>query len=94
MTEKCNCFDDNLALVKEHALKQIPEGAIDVDVRWASYSYFLSGDYSPVNPKVNVEYRQAKTKGGHRTNLTKDQVSMVASFCCYCGRKLKKSAKE
>lgn len=90
---KCTCFDDNLKIIKEKIGAQIPEGSIDVDINWDGYAYFMSGDYSPVNPKVNFEYRVPKTKGGHRKNLTKTQVYLYASFCCYCGRKLKKAEK-
>jgi len=93
MSDKCECFKDKLVLVEGHVNGKLPEGAHDLKVSWEGYSYFFSGDFSPVNPKVNIEYRKTKKNGDPAKSLTKDSISMIASFCCYCGRKLKKGEK-
>lgn len=92
MTDKCSCFDDNLNRIKDHVLKQIPQGSKDIDFNWQNHTFFINGgDYSPVNPKVLIEYREPKKQGGHKTNLTKKEMSMIADYCCFCGRKLCKN---
>ncbi len=92
-TEKCTCFDDLLKELEVPIRKSLPEGVIDVAISWKDYAFFMSGDYSPVNPHVKYEYRFPKKGGGHRANLTKKEVTMTASHCCYCGRKLNKADK-
>ena len=90
MSEKCECFDEMLNVVKEKVV--IPEGSKDVSFQFEGYAYFLGGgDFSPVNPRVLFEYRQPKKEGGHRVNKTKGDVIVSAKFCCYCGRKLRGS---
>ena len=89
---KCTCFEDNLKLVKDAVIEQMPDGCIDLDVRWQNSVFFISGgDYSPVNPRVLAEYRLPKKGGGHRSSLKKLEQSLLANFCCYCGRKLNKN---
>ena len=91
---KCSCFEDNLSRVKGHLIEQkvIPEGAIDVDVKWKERIYSLSGsDIAPVNPKIEFEYRAPKKAGGHVKNIRKDDVAIYANYCCFCGRKYQKS---
>ena len=91
---KCNCFSENLEKVKEKVIKDMPKGASDINIWWDGGSLFFSGDYSPVNPKINTSYRAKKKSGEPAKNLTKSSLSLFAEFCCYCGRKLKKSGKE
>lgn len=95
MSDKCNCFDEKLELIKEKVLEQVPEGSEDVKVEYENRTFILSAnsDYSPVNPKVKFEYRKPKKGGGMAKSLTKDSVIMVADFCCFCGRKLNKNNK-
>ena len=86
---KCNCFEERLESVKPKIMAQIPTDAIDVDVEWENYSFFFGGgDYSPVNPQVKIEYRPLKKDKSPAKNLKKDTVSLLASHCCFCGRKL------
>ncbi|WP_288985812.1 hypothetical protein [uncultured Pseudoalteromonas sp.] len=90
MKDTCNCFTENLERVKNHLTESgaIPEGSIDIDVRWQNQVFILSeGDFSPVNPKINFEFRVPKKGGGHARNLRKSDISIVATHCCYCGRK-------
>lgn len=90
MKDTCNCFTENLERVKNHLTESgaIPEGSIDIDVRWQNQVFILSeGDFSPVNPKINFEFRAPKKGGGHARNLRKSDISIVATHCCYCGRK-------
>ena len=89
----CNCFKDRLKGVEPKILSQIPDGAIDIDIRWQNYSFFFGGgDYSPVNPKINIEYRAIKKNGAPAKNLKKSDVSIIADYCCFCGRKLDKDS--
>lgn len=88
--ESCSCFEERLNAVKNHVSSQLPNGAVDISFSWKDQQFFLSSDneYSPVNPRVAVEYRKPKRGGGHHKNLSKDEITMTASHCCYCGRKL------
>lgn len=93
----CSCFTENLERVKSrlHEQGEIPEGAIDVHVGWQGQIFMLSGgDYAPVNPKIEFEFRKPKKHGGHTRNLSKQDVSICANYCCFCGRKYKKNDKE
>ncbi|MBE0379209.1 hypothetical protein [Pseudoalteromonas prydzensis] len=90
MKNTCNCFTENLERIKNHLTESgaIPEGAIDIDVRWQNQVFILSDrDFSPVNPKINIAFRAPKKGGGHARNLCKNDVSIMATHCCYCGRK-------
>lgn len=88
MTDNCNCFSDQLNRVKKHVELRIPDGATELNFEWDGYSFIIGGDYSPVNPKVNYSFRKKKNNGQPAKSLTKDSVSLLASYCCYCGRKL------
>ncbi|MCQ8881702.1 hypothetical protein NQS96_07820 [Pseudoalteromonas shioyasakiensis] len=93
MENQCNCFDDNFERIKNHLIETgaIPEGAIDIEFEWQGRAFILSaGDFSPVNPKINFQYRAPKKGGGHARNLRKSDVSIFATHCCYCGRKYNK----
>lgn len=87
-TEPCKCFDEMLEKVRPKIMESIPDDSIDVEIRWQNYGYNLSGtDTSPVNPNILYEHRLAKKDGGHRRNLSKHEVFLTASYCCFCGRK-------
>ena len=89
---KCKCFSEMLEKVKPQIEKAIPEGSADIDVSWQNLAFFPSGgDFAPVNPRVEVEYRKPKKGGGHAKNFTKDSVSILCNFCPFCGRKFEKS---
>jgi len=91
----CKCFSNMLDKVKEQLMPQIPEGATEVDFRWQDATFFLDGgDYSPVNPKVQVKYRKPKKGGGHAKSVTKDSISILCTYCPFCGRKLDKDSEK
>jgi len=86
----CNCFAENLEKVKKIVVERVTGDAKvlpeDFDIRWDNYVYFLNGKSRvPVSPKVRWEYRKAKKGGGLTKNITKDDASVYARFCPYCG---------
>lgn len=88
---KCNCFSEYLEKVKEQVIPQIPEGSDEVHFNWQNRVFLISGkDYSPVNPKVEIEYRKPKRGGGFAKGMTRDTVSIMANYCAFCGRKYQK----
>ncbi|MBY7811632.1 hypothetical protein KW448_08230 [Vibrio fluvialis] len=90
---KCNCFSENLQKIKDKVIEKLPEGALDVNVEWEGYSFFFSGDYVPVNPRISIEYRKAKKDGTPAKNLTKESVGMLCKYCPFCGRELGQDSK-
>lgn len=88
---KCNCFSEYLEKVKEQVIPQIPEGSSEIHLDWQNRVFLISGaDYSPVNPKVEIEYRKPKKGGGFAKGMTRDTVSVMMNFCPFCGRKYQK----
>ena len=88
----CKCFSENLERIREKVKDQIPADAADLSVEWENAAFFPGGgDYAPVNPRVRIEFREAKRGGGYRKNLTRDSVSMLCNFCPFCGRELGKN---
>tara|TARA_Y100000588_G_C13641807_1_gene664082 strand:+ start:304 stop:606 length:303 start_codon:yes stop_codon:yes gene_type:complete len=90
----CNCFNENLERVKNHLNEKgkVPEGAIDVDFRWQGQAFLLTqSDYAPVNPKVEAKFRAPKKGGGHARNMSKLEISLMATHCCFCGRKYQRN---
>ncbi|TVP11762.1 hypothetical protein [Shewanella sp. KCT] len=88
---KCNCFDDILKRYQEKVKQSIDPRATELEVSWDGYCYIINGgDYSPVNPKINVSYRGVKTNGEPCKAKTKDQARIIADYCPFCGRKLAK----
>lgn len=87
-TKKCTCFSDTLARAKEHFKKQLQGEVTEFDAGWKDYSYFLSGDFCPVNPSIELTYRELKRNGEPKTNLTKKLVKVTCTYCPMCGRKL------
>ena len=87
----CNCFKERLALIKEHVSKNLTEFEIStLSLEWKGYSFFMDGkDHIPVNPRVNIEYRTKKRNGDIAKSKKKDNVSMMARYCPYCGRDTK-----
>lgn len=86
--EKCNCFDDLLSRAKVELRKQVNDDVTEFDAKWINYSFFMSGDHCPVNPKIELTYREIKRSGEPKANLTKKQISILCSHCPMCGRKL------
>lgn len=89
MSEKCNCFEETLEELKTEMMKKIPENATDVEFSWENEALFFSGDRVPVNPRVNITYRKMKTDNTPFKSLSKENVSILCSYCPFCGRKLK-----
>ena len=91
MSDKCNCYEEKMKLAKPKIMENIPKKATDVRINWDGYSFFLNGDYSPVNALIKVEYRGVKKNGDPKVNLTKFENYIVFNYCPFCGRELKKS---
>jgi hypothetical protein len=91
MSDKCTCFEDKLNEITKELESNMPQGAQQLDVQWADSVFFIGGDYSRVNPQIKYEFKKKKTNGELAKSFTKDKVSLVADYCCYCGRKLGKS---
>tara|TARA_R110000772_G_scaffold24212_4_gene64132 strand:- start:1079 stop:1558 length:480 start_codon:yes stop_codon:yes gene_type:complete len=83
----CKCFEESLKRVKEHVFNKLDGTSFkDLKVDWVGYSYFLDGKpHVPVNPKVSIEYRGFKKNGDPKANLTKDDVTIMARYCPFCG---------
>lgn len=92
-TKKCTCFDDKLDVAKEHFGRVMQGDVTELDARWKGYSY-LSGDYCPVNPSIELTYRELKRNGEPKANLTKQLVIITCEYCPWCGRKLEKGREE
>ena len=84
----CNCFEEALEGAKKHLVSKLPEGATEFSADWKGGVFFFSGDHVPVNPAVSYEYRAVKKDGTPAKNLTKNSLTLLASHCPYCGRKL------
>ena len=82
---KCNCFEKSLEQVKKHVLDHI--GAVtEFEAEWVGSSFFLDGkDHVPVNPKVKYEYRGLKKDKTPKANKTKDEITLMARYCPFCG---------
>lgn len=92
---KCKCFSEMIDKVRPQIMEAIPKGSVDIDISWQGMVFFPSGgDYAPVNPRVEVEYRKPKNGGGHAVRFTKDSVSILCNYCPFCGRKLMKNKEE
>ena len=90
----CNCFSERLDLAKKRIESKLPSGSDYIKIKYRDEVYFFSGDFSPVNPVIEISYKLKKKDGTMAKNSTKDSVSMLADFCCFCGRKLDKQDKE
>lgn len=94
MSVKCDCFKEKIQLVKDKVGETLPEGIKNFEIRWNNEVWIIDGrDSSPVNPQVKYEYHLPKKGGGYRVNKTKKEVSLMAKFCCFCGRKYEVKSK-
>ena len=89
----CNCFDEVLLKMKKKVFEKLDGTPFkDLEVKWKDYSFFLDGKpHVPVNPKIKIEYRRFKKNKEPMVNLTKDEVSIIARFCPFCGEDTKES---
>lgn len=88
----CDCFKEKLKLVTEHIKKDLTDFEKETfHSEWVGYSFFLDGKpHVPVNPKVAYEYKTKKRNGDVAKNLKKNDVSMLARYCPFCGEDTKK----
>jgi len=94
MSERCECFRDKMELVKNKVSESLPKGIEGFTARWDNEVWIVNGeDRCSVNPKVNYEYFLPKKGGGFRLNKTKKEVSLLATHCCFCGRKYETKSK-
>ena len=89
---KCDCFEKNLSIITEKLRTELPDGATEFEVSWTGAALFFSGDYVPVNPEVNYQYRAMKTNQTPAKNLTKKTIKILCSYCPFCGRELDEGA--
>ena len=88
MSDKmCKCFDGTLKRMKLHVIDKLDGVPFkDLEVDWVGYSFFLDGKPRvPVNPKIKIEYRGFKKNGDPKANLTKDEATIIARYCPFCG---------
>lgn len=93
MKTTCTCFADTLARAKEHFKEEVGE-VTEFDASWKGYSYFLTGDFCPVNPEIELTYRELKGNRQPKANLTKKLIKVTCGFCPMCGRKLAKDGNQ
>lgn len=92
---KCNCFEQSLKKIDAKIREQIPDNAQEVSIDWENRVFmFNGGDHSPVSPKVKLEYRKVKGNGEPARSLTKDSISILPSYCMFCGREYQKDGGE
>lgn len=87
----CNCFEERLTLIKEHVSKKLSDFELStLELEWEGCSFFMDGgDHIPVNPRVNISYKTKKRNGDIAKSKKKDNISMMARYCPYCGRDTK-----
>ena len=84
----CDCFETRLDLVKDHVGKKLTDfEKSTLSLEWSGYSFFMDGkDHIPVNPRVKIEYQTKKRDGEVAKNKKKDEISIMARYCPFCGR--------
>jgi hypothetical protein len=88
MTQICDCFDNIRTRMIAKLEKDLPKGHQELEVEWAGRGFLIGGgDISPVNPELKYSYR-VPTKAGMAKNKTRSSNKILASYCCFCGRKL------
>lgn len=87
----CNCHSETTKTLREHVAKQLPEGAVGLDLELQGYVFSLGGadgiNHRAAMP-VAIEYQAPKKTGGMKT--VKQKISMRATFCPFCGVKYDK----
>lgn len=88
----CECKKEIEAKLKERVLDKVPD-AIDLELNIDGYM-FLLGASIDIKPSMKVigQYKQ-KTKSGE-LRAKKIKESLIASFCPFCGERLKKTTTE
>lgn len=86
----CNCATEVEAAAKEKIRNQLPEGWQDFTVELQGFAFILSGDVSMKNKlNLHIEYEVPKKKGGGFMRKKQD-MSMLGSYCMFCGEKYDK----
>lgn len=90
---QCNCFEATLDNASEKIKERLPENITELNIDWKDRIFFLSvGEYSPSNPQVEYSYRRKKSNGEPYRSITKDSITIAASYCCFCGRELERNS--
>jgi hypothetical protein len=87
----CSCFED----VKKKTVKLIEGGMpnhTEFEAEWGNRMFFLGSSTPriPVVLSVNYSYRKIKVSGEPYKNLERNKMSVVMSYCPFCGKKQSK----
>ena len=87
----CDCAKTVEESAKEKIRAQLPEGSQDFSVELQGYAWLLGGSVSMKNKlNLHIEYDAPKKKGGFTRK--KQDMSMVGSYCMFCGEKYPEAA--
>ncbi|WP_018694228.1 hypothetical protein [Algicola sagamiensis] len=87
----CTCFEDILKTRTEMIQQELPEGATHVEIYWNDSAYIFSDtETAPSNPAITCSYRKTKKDGTPYSKKNHFTTHMLASHCCFCGRKFQK----
>lgn len=83
----CKCLSEVPAKAKEKIREQLPEGYSDFSVELQGVAFILGGQISAKNKlNLRIEYEVPKKRGDGFTRKKQD-MSMVGSYCMFCGVK-------
>lgn len=86
----CNCATEVETAAREKIRGKLPEGARDFTVELQGFAFILSGDVGMKNKlNLRIEYEVPKKKGGGFMRKKQD-MSMLGSYCMFCGEKYDK----
>lgn len=89
----CDCASSVESSAKEKIREKLPEGAQDFSVELQGFAWILGGTVSTKNKlNLHIEYEVPKKKGGFTRK--KQDISMVGSYCMFCGEKYDKDEPE
>ena len=90
----CNCATEVETSAKEKIRGKLPENARDFTVELQGYAWILGGTVSMKNKlNLHIEYEVPKKKGDGFQRKKQD-MSMLGSFCMFCGEKYDKEPVE
>ncbi|WLI37711.1 hypothetical protein PSH74_15615 [Pseudomonas hefeiensis] len=93
-TSMCNCATEVEAAAKEKIRAKLPEGSRDFSVELQGFAWLMGGTVSMKNKlNLHIEYEVPKKKvdGFQRK---KQDMSMLGSYCMFCGEKYDKDEPE
>ncbi|MCE0464866.1 MULTISPECIES: hypothetical protein [Pseudomonas] len=86
----CNCATEVEAAAKEKIRAKLPEGSRDFSVELQGFAWLLGGTVSMKNKlNLHIEYEVPKKKGDGFQRKKQD-MSMLGSYCMFCGEKYDK----